>query len=204
MYALLHIPHSKRLSRACRKNRERTVKKMKEGSMQTRLARFLHGYRETPGKDGQTPSQRLLGYTIRSRIDTLVPVPSLTTPIVAANPFHPGQTRWVKNHSPGDKWLHNTVKETSGHRLVHVSSPDGERLRRADQVRLRDGDSTRAPLEDAATEDAALQASPEQQPSVISDLRSTPAAGSPRKSSRVRRPPARLFFFYKGKGVLGK
>lgn len=64
--------------------------------MQIRLARFLHGYCRTPGKDGRAPSQRLLGYTIRSRIDILVPVPSLTTPIVSADPFRPGQAVRVK------------------------------------------------------------------------------------------------------------
>lgn len=109
--------------------------------MQARLARFLRGYWRTLRKDGQTTSQWLFEYTIRSRIDNLVPVPSSTTD----NPFRPEQTVWVKNNSPRDKWLPGFLKEASGHRLVQVSSPDRARLRHADQVRLLDDNSSTSP-----------------------------------------------------------
>lgn len=201
-----YFPQSNGLAERAVRTVKEGLKKLKEGNMHTRLARFLHSYRRTPGKDGKTPSQRLMGYTIRSRIDTLLPGTLPNTPDDTTNPFIPGQTVWFKNHSPGDKWLPGTVETTSGHRLVQISSPAGRRCRHADQVRPRVSNSevqARLPQVDVTTDAAAAFPTPQQpQPVVTSEQESRESLEpAERRSRRDRRPPVRLF--YRGKGVLG-
>lgn len=182
---------------------ERAVRTVKEGlqrlsrgSMVTRLARFLHEYRRTPGKDGCSPSQRLLGYDIRSRLDAALP--PLPTPCSQseASPFRPGQPVWFRNYGPGDKWSPGIVKATTGSRLVQVQSPgDGKDHRRhADQLRRRDpGDaateppapapaSETVPPEAASAPDPALETVP---PEAVP----TSVPPTPRRSTRSRRSP---------------
>lgn len=55
-------------------------KKLPQGSLSTRLARLLFNYRRTPQGD-KSPSQRLLNYQIRSRLDTCLP-PPLSFPLL--------------------------------------------------------------------------------------------------------------------------
>lgn len=148
--------------------------------MVARLARFLHEYRRTPGKDGRSPSQRLLGYDKRSRLDAALP--PLPTPFSQpeTNPFRPGQPVWFRNYSLGDKWSPGIVKSTSGCRLVH--------RRHADQLRRRDpGDTAPEPSAPAPASEAAP---PEAVPT--SDV-PAPVPQTPRRSTRSHLPPSRLF-----------
>lgn len=122
---------------------------------------------------------------------------------------HVGETL---NHCPGDKWLPGTVQATSGQRMVHVTSPEGDVRRHADQLRLRDAisDERRTPQTDVVEgENAVSPASPQQQPSHQATTQPSDSQDNdvtdpsipPRRSTRQKHPPVRLF--YKGRGVLG-
>nr|XP_050024575.2 uncharacterized protein K02A2.6-like [Dermacentor andersoni] len=116
------------------------LKKVRSGDLSERLAKLLFSYRRTPLDDGRSPSQRLLGYQIRSRLDTCLP-PPVTFPIYPQadqeNKLSPGTPIWARNFGQGERWLPATVKETRGSRMITVETAEGELQRHMDQVRPR-------------------------------------------------------------------
>nr|XP_050041632.1 uncharacterized protein K02A2.6-like [Dermacentor andersoni] len=120
----------------------RTVKdglrKLKEGKLEHKLMRLLLNYRRTPQKSGKSPSQMLLGYQIRSRLDTCFPKGSGDTPFDNQEWLPQLESRvHVRNYGAGDKWIPGHVTSTSGTRMVTAETPGAIVRRHVDQVRRR-------------------------------------------------------------------
>ncbi|CAN7977922.1 unnamed protein product [Ixodes persulcatus] len=116
------------------------LKKVTHGNLSTRLAKILFAYRRTPLVDGTSPSQRLLGYQIRSRLDSCLPFPGASSmPLQEPrSKLWPGDPVWARNFGEGEKWLPGTVTTTTGARMVSVDTPLGEVRRHMDQIRSRE------------------------------------------------------------------
>nr|XP_054923534.1 uncharacterized protein K02A2.6-like isoform X1 [Dermacentor andersoni]XP_054923535.1 uncharacterized protein K02A2.6-like isoform X1 [Dermacentor andersoni] len=135
---------------------ERAVRTVKEGLKKigggciiTSLARLLCNYRNAPHQGGPSPSEMLLGYRLRTRLD--MSFPSRACPAKAVNDsswnFAPGDFVYVRNYGVGDKWALGTVEATSGARLLDVKTADGFVRRHLDQVRKRSTDETPAAVD---------------------------------------------------------
>ncbi|KAM7297476.1 hypothetical protein ISCGN_022627 [Ixodes scapularis] len=114
------------------------IKKMRGENLETNLVRMLFNYRITPQASGRSPSEVLLGYQIRSRIDTCFP--SVARDARNDHPgwnFAPGDPVYFRNYGDGDNWTPGQVKSTSGSRMLTVSMPSKVVHRHADQVRRR-------------------------------------------------------------------
>ncbi|KAL1419392.1 hypothetical protein MTO96_005128 [Rhipicephalus appendiculatus] len=108
--------------------------------MQTRLARILYNYRQTPLSGGKTPAMLLMGRELRSRLDNLLPSETECD-------LHPGtydflqkdEPIWVRNYGClGDPWTQARVQTTERARMVTAETPEGELVRRPlDQVKPR-------------------------------------------------------------------
>lgn len=111
---------------------------MKEGKMEDNLVRLLFNYRRTPQKNGMSPAEMLLGYQIRSRLDSCFPS-TLAEPSQGqdACTLQPKTSVYVRNYGSGDKWIPGRVKTTSGSRMATVETSGGLAQRHADQVRLQ-------------------------------------------------------------------
>lgn len=120
----------------------RTVKdglrKMKEGKLEHKLMRLLLSYRRTPQRSGKSPSEMLLGFQIRSRLDTCFPKFSAGVTCESQERVPPVDSRvHVRNYGTGSQWLPGQVISTSGTRMVTVETPGAIVRRHVDQVRLQ-------------------------------------------------------------------
>nr|XP_054929028.1 uncharacterized protein K02A2.6-like [Dermacentor andersoni] len=206
---------------------ERAVRTIKDGllkhsmvnDLETKLARVLLGYRRTPLPCGKSPSEMLLNYQIRSRLDTCFP--SLPQSYSQPPRFQSGDQVWVRNFGQGERWRPGIVKSIEGSRLVTVDTPDGLARRHFDQIFRRVPVSPVAPEAEASE---SLQPSPDNKsrPTSTPEARcslatpeasgaapvpSTPPTSVPaeqalsppsppvlRRSTRQRRPVQRLQF----------
>lgn len=90
------------------------LRKIKGGDLDEKIARLLLNYR-TPTKTGKSPSEMLLGYRIRSRLDTPVNVAGREN-----DDWTPDSSVYVRNYGQREKWILGRVKsrmvtvETSG------------------------------------------------------------------------------------------
>nr|XP_037276783.1 uncharacterized protein K02A2.6-like [Rhipicephalus microplus] len=182
---------------------ERAVRTIKDGlkkiggtCLLTSLARVLCNYRNAPHQEGPSPSERLLGYRLRTRME--MSFPSRVYPAKAASDpgwnFAPGDYVYVRNYGAGDKWFPGTVEATRGTRLLEVKTVDGLVRRHVDQVRKRSPDETPAaddmsrpstpvspgPVRLETTTPATSQNTPESQPYVL------------RRSTRAKKPVVRF------------
>nr|XP_037284101.1 uncharacterized protein K02A2.6-like [Rhipicephalus microplus] len=182
---------------------ERAVRTIKDGlkkiggtCLLTSLARVLCNYRNAPHQEGPSPSERLLGYRLRTRME--MSFPSRVYPAKAASDpgwnFAPGDYVYVRNYGAGDKWFPGTVEATRGTRLLEVKTVDGLVRRHVDQVRKRSPDETPAaddmsrpstpvspgPVRLETTAPATSQSTPESQPYVL------------RRSTRAKKPVVRF------------
>lgn len=114
------------------------LRKMRRGKLEENLIRLLFNYRRTPQKCGKSPAELLLGYQIRSRLDTCFP-PALTGSKEDQEDWLPlpGSDVYARNYGAGSKWTPGNVKATSGARMVTVNTPDGVVQRHVDQLRPR-------------------------------------------------------------------
>ena len=143
------------------------MKRIKEGSLNTRLSRFLFKYRLTPhSSTGVSPAELMFGRKLRSQLDLVKP--DLGRKVrqtqdrqskghdTHAKPrsFAVGDTVYTRNYAQGPKWLPGTVVEIEGLVLLHIKLSDGRILRRhIDQVRPRSvGDEERLSAPDDMTE----------------------------------------------------
>ncbi|XP_037505880.1 uncharacterized protein LOC119382240 [Rhipicephalus sanguineus] len=105
------------------------------------LQRFReHGVklRRTPNKSGKSPSEMLLGYQIRSRLDTCFPKSGGGATCASQERVPPANSRvHVRNYGTGSKWIPGQVIATSGTRMVTVETPETIVRRHVDQVRLQ-------------------------------------------------------------------
>ena len=128
---------------------KRGLKKVTNGSMNTRLAKVLLTYRMTPqSTTGISPSELLLGRRPRTRLDLLKPHTAERVEnrqqqqktkhdsIAKSRKFQVGDTVFLKNHGIGHNWLPGTIIKTTGPVSYSVRLEDG-RVRRCHQDQLR-------------------------------------------------------------------
>ena len=142
------------------------MKKTAEGSLETRISRFLFWNRLTPHTTtGKTPAELLLGRIPRSQLDLLKPTlkpPTQQNPQLAAavqqkqqkqkdhhdtryklREFAVGNSVFVKDFPIGKNWLAGTISAVKGPLSYHVTLTDGRVVRRhVDHVRIRTSSKT--------------------------------------------------------------
>lgn len=117
------------------------LRKMKVVKLENNLMRLLVNYRRTPQKAGRSPSEMLLGYQIRSRLDTCFPVAAAPNSKKESNELLPPMTCavHVRNYGSNGKWMPGRVTAISGGRMVTVDTPQAIVRRHVDQVCTRRG-----------------------------------------------------------------
>ena len=179
--------------------------KLKEGTLPTKVARFLFNYRTTPHTTtGHSPAELMFGRKLRTRLDLLKP--DISGHVRAqqarqktyhnahskAREFSPGTKIYVQNFGAGSQWLSGEVLEKRGPLSYLVKLSDGRLFRRhVDHMRIR------------TTEDeVSLELDPSPWLDVMVPL-TDPSAASPtapvqpttplppRRSSRQSHPPER-------------
>lgn len=184
---------------------ERAVRTLKDGlkrmpgvELSTALSRILCNYRNSPQASGVSPSELLLGYRLRTRLDICFSPRNHELP---KNPgaesaswyFAPGDAVYVRNYGVGDKWTPGKVKSTSGARLVTVATADGVVRRHVDQVRKRSSD-TGASRETATPEEPPPEGqhrTTQDAPKCEADDLSESPVPELRRSTRIRKPVER-------------
>ncbi|XP_075728639.1 uncharacterized protein LOC119176573 isoform X2 [Rhipicephalus microplus] len=184
---------------------ERAVRTLKDGlkrmpgvELSTALSRILCNYRNSPQASGVSPSELLLGYRLRTRLDICFSPRNHELP---KNPgaesaswyFAPGDAVYVRNYGVGDKWTPGKVKSTSGARLVTVATEDGVVRRHVDQVRKRSSD-TGASRETATPEEPPPEGqhrTTQDAPKCEADDLSESPVPELRRSTRIRKPVER-------------
>ena len=156
---------------------KRGLTKMTDGSMQTRLARYLLTYRVTPhGTTGSSPSMLLKGRQLRMLLDVVHPnigakvhksqekMTEYYNQKSKKRHFSPGDAVYVKNHTQSSpKWIPAVLRELHNDVLTSQAL-DGRQLRRhRNHVRLRHAGATDYPVEAdiAAPAPAPIQQAPE-------------------------------------------
>ena len=127
------------------------ISKLKEGSVETRLARFLSKYRLTPhAATRRSPAELLLGRQPRSRLDLLHPDTRSRVEVsqsrqktyndvhAKARTFQVGERVYVRNSVGLPNWISATIKEHTGPLSFKVQLSDGRiRRRHVDNLRIR-------------------------------------------------------------------
>ena len=122
------------------------LKRLKEGSLNTRLMRFLFKYRITPHSGtGVSPAELMYGRKLRSQLDLVKCSPgaeSLDYPDsdrqAPTRGFAVGDSIYARNYGHGPKWLPGLIVKIEGAVLYHVKLKDDRVLRRhRDQLWLR-------------------------------------------------------------------
>ena len=129
------------------------MKRIKGGSLNTRLSRFLFRYCMTPHTSTQvSPAELMFGRKLRSHLDLLRPSTGRTVRQVQdqqkknhnvrsqSRSFVIGESVYARNYGQGSKWLPGLVIETEGSVLFRVRLIDGRIIcRHVDQLRSRIG-----------------------------------------------------------------
>ena len=127
------------------------LKKVRDGSINTRLAKILFSYRLTPqSTTGEAPAELLLGRRPRSRLDLVRP--NLAERVESkqgqqkanhdasarSRVFNVGDAVYALNFRPGEKWLHGSIIAVTGPVSFVIELTNGARVRRhQDQLRHR-------------------------------------------------------------------
>ena len=127
------------------------LKKMKEGSLNDRLARFLFDYCITPhSTTGVSPSELLMGRRLKSRFDLLKP--NIATKVeqkqreqkynhdshAISRQFQEGDSVYARDFRQGQSWLTGTIVRGLGPVSFEVKTSDGQLIRRhQDHIRKR-------------------------------------------------------------------
>ena len=182
------------------------IKRSTEGSLETRIQRFLFDYRITPhSTTGISPANLLMNRQPKSKLDLVVPNLSKRVTDVQdkqkqlhdqhakCRRFNPGDKVLARSYNDTDSWLQGEVVEVTGpvSYKVHIDK-DGKIVRRH-QDQLRKGCITIVPEQSSQAE------LPTQDdyifPSTVSNDHtepSVPETAPVRKSTRIRKPPDRL------------
>ena len=202
---------------------KRGMKKQGDGTVETKLARFLLSYRITPqSTTGESPAQLRWGRSLRSHLDLLRP--DVAAKVHAAQskqkeqhdqhvrmrPMGVGDTVNVRNYLKDPKWLPGTIIQETGPVSARVELEDGTVVRRHhDQlltrpsVRMGPEVAVPGPLEqEIGVSEVTLpdQDSPEitfggAHPASTQGAMSTEPSSTPvrRYPARDRRPPQRYY-----------
>ena len=126
------------------------LRRNKEGSLETRLARFLFTYRLTPQTStGQSPAELLLGRRPRSRLDVLHPDTALRVQRsqlcqkqhhdihAKARNLQVGDRVYIKNFTGQPAWKPGVIVEQTGPVSFQVETADGRKQKRhVDHLRI--------------------------------------------------------------------
>ena len=177
------------------------LKKVKNGSMEDRIAKVLMTYRVTPhSTTGVSPSELLIGRKLRTRLDLLRPDPSKRVEQkqlkqktshdskAKARDLKVGDSVLVRNYVGNKKWLNGVVKSQTGPVSFKVLVNGQLRRCHLDQLKLRlcnsDLNSRDTDSPDSGLEEVDLPSSP------VSDNR--PRADAPSSQAPlVRAYPGR-------------
>ena len=207
-------PASNGLAERAVKTFKQGMRKIKQGTLSERMARFLFNYRITPQTTtGLSPAELLQGRRLRSRLDLLKPDIAARVQQkqlkqkeshdrhARARCFEVGDTVFTRNFGKGDDWLPARIVERTGPVSFRVElEHEGLIWRRhQDLIRKRHVEELPfPPVELEIPEDD----SPESEPEVIPTAEVTPATQpenpdlnvptpTGRYPKRVRRPPER-------------
>nr|XP_037273499.1 uncharacterized protein LOC119165423 [Rhipicephalus microplus] len=151
---------------------------MQDGSLEDNIMRLLFHYRRTPQKEGKSPSEMLLGFQLRSRLDTCLPPRDENwSPGADDCTISPGSSVYARNYGAGKRWTPGRVKAASGARMIAVDTPRGLVQRHIDQVRRR-----RESTPDAATAGTTEGADAEAEPASVTTP--VPSPAKPRATGR--------------------
>ena len=186
------------------------MRRQKTGSIETRIARFLFAYRNTPqSTTGVSPAVMMFKRPLRCHLDLLKP--NIEETVQARQiqqqlnhdvhskdrKFQINDTVYVENFAQGSKWLEGIVEEIRGPLTYMIKLPDGRILKRhVDHIRNRisaePSNSQDVPSrEDSSSFGPQLDTDEEPQSEQLSqspEQHSIPI----RSSSRIRRPPDRF------------
>ncbi|XP_037515314.1 uncharacterized protein K02A2.6-like [Rhipicephalus sanguineus] len=126
------------------------LKKTTGGDLKLRLARWLLMYRRAPRPKGTSPSELMLAYPMKAKMDLCIPrrgeevrpKQSQTESKEHAEKkkkgprFKKGDKVAVRNFGRGPKWWLGEVEEINGSSMVTVSTPQGKVRRHNDQVKM--------------------------------------------------------------------
>ena len=143
------------------------LKKLQDGSLETKLSRFLFSYRSMPhGSTGVSPAELMFGRRLHLLLDNLRPnherkvrqeqERQKSTHDQRARPreFSVKDPVYARNYSPGAKWLPGQVSGTLGSAMHEVILTDSKTIRRhADQLRSRTPAVTTTPGVDGNADD---------------------------------------------------
>ena len=127
------------------------LKKLQDGSLETKLSRFLFSYRSMPhGSTGLSPAELMFGRRLHSPLDNIRPnherkvhneqerQKSIHDRRAKIREFSVGDLVYARNYGAGAKWLPGQVRGTLGSAMFEVILTDGREIRRhADQLRSR-------------------------------------------------------------------
>ena len=127
------------------------MKKLTEGSVETKVSRFLFKYRLTPhSSTGISPAELMFGRKLQSPLDNIRP--SLERKVyqyqerqkarhdshARGREFEPGDTVYVRNYAAGNRWLPGKVVKKLGLTMYAVLLEEGRSVRKyTDQMRSR-------------------------------------------------------------------
>nr|XP_037286099.1 uncharacterized protein LOC119179132 [Rhipicephalus microplus] len=158
---------------------------MQDGPLEDSIMRLLFHYRRTLQKEGKSPSEMLLGYQLRSRLDTCLPLRDENwSPGAHDCTISPGSSVYVRNYGADKRWTPGRVKTASGARMIAVDTPRGLVQRHIDQVRRR-RESTPESATAGTTEGADAEAEPA---SVTTPVPSPTLQRTSRRNEQERSP----------------
>ena len=124
-----------------------SIMKLRKGSLETRLSKFLFKYRITPHTiTGVVPAEVMFGRRLRTHLDSLKPnniSPRRSIVVKSIKSIGVGDLVYARNYATGPKWLPGRIVESSGNVLFTVVLMDGRQVRKhTDQLIRRYVDST--------------------------------------------------------------
>ena len=162
-------PASNGLAKRAVQTLKDSLRKIKTGSLETRLSRFLFKYRNTPHTvTGLTPAEVIFGRRLRTYLDNLKPDIERRAYYkqdcqrqwynihTKQRKFISGDLVFVRNYSTGTKWLPGKVLESHGDVMFTIELEDGRKVRKhTDQLISRQVDFN-AGEEQSVEEDSPL------------------------------------------------
>ena len=177
------------------------MKKMKEGSIEANVSRFLLQYRITPhSTTGISPAEMLMGRRPRSCLDLIVP--DMSSKIqkkqqtqkfnhdqrARSRTLQVGDTVNVRNFPTGDGWLPGIIMEENGPLSFQIKLQDGRMVRRhIDHIIYRSNSQP------AQASDDWMDLPPVSDPNTTEQSSSVTETPPPplRRSTRISVPPKR-------------
>jgi len=201
-----HHPSTNGLAERMVQSFKEGMKRQRSGSIETRMARFLFAYRNTPhSTTGMSPAMLLFNRPLRSHLDLLKPDIDLTVQNrqfqqkfyhdahSKGRQFKVGDTVFTKNFGKGEEWLPGVIDAVRGPLTYLVRLNDGRSIKRhVDHVRTRSSehnDTTGIDDADLSFGPATDSDDPLLEPHIVTEEVATAPV---RSSTRVRRPPNRF------------